>query len=389
MKKNTDVIIIGSGMAGLAQAALLAQRGIAVTVVDREDPAFLATEAFDARTVAFSQGTKEILSPLGVWKTWEHAAEAITEIDVQEGRDPFVLNFEATDSEADAFGWILPNTLVRKTLYEAAKKSGAKFVTGVSLDRIATDEKTITALLSDGAKITAQLLIGADGRNSRVRALTGVPTVEWDYKQTALVGLVHHEHAHRGLAVERFYIEGPFAVLPFTDDEKGNHRSAIVWTKHGKDVCGVPSLSDITNDLLPFFDERYGRVEAIGKWAAYPLGFCHAKKMIAKRVALISDAAHGMHPIAGQGLNVGMRDVAVLVEVLPTAKGDFGAPELLEKYQRARRFDVMAMMAATDILNRLFGKKFLPVRKLRSAGLGIVNALPPLKRFFANVAMGK
>ncbi len=435
MKKNTDIIVIGSGMAGLAQSALLARAGFAVTVVDRENPEFLASEENDARTVALSQGTKEILAPLGVWEKWAHAAQAITEIDVQEGHDPFILNFQADDSGAEAFGWILPNTNVRKILYDAARANGAEFVTGVALDRIGYSsvspakagvhrpdkqvmaerrngsrpspgnrDEGIVAILDDGQKITARLLIGADGRMSRVRALVGVPTVEWDYKQTALVGLVTHENPHDGLAVERFYTDGPFAVLPFTDDAQGNHRSAIVWTRPNTSLRRKPGSMDsglrrsdgsfdlqkISNALAPYFDERYGAVTAIGKWAAYPLNFCHAKKMIAPRVALISDAAHGMHPIAGQGLNVGMRDIAALTEILTAEKnGDIGAAAVLEKYQRARRFDVMAMMAATDILNRLFGKKFLPVRKLRSAGLGLVDRLPPLKRFFTAVAMGK
>jgi 2-octaprenyl-6-methoxyphenol hydroxylase len=406
VKKNTDIIVIGSGMAGLAQSALLAQVGFAVTVVDREDPAFLASEAFDSRTVALSQGTKDILAPLNVWKKWEHAAQAITEIDVQEGHDPFVLNFRATDSAAPAFGWILPNTLVRKVLYDAARASGVQFVTGISLNRLQADDKKITSILDDKQTLTAQLLIGADGRFSRVRALTGVPTVEWNYKQTALVGLVTHEKPHHGLAVERCYTDGPFAVLPFTDDEKGRHRSAIVWTHSTSSSSGLTrgssldsrfrgndgffDLQKISDAILPFFDERYGVVEAVGKWAAYPLTFNHAKKMIAPRVALISDAAHGMHPIAGQGLNVGMRDVARLAEILASEKGnDIGAAEVLEKYQRARRFDVMAMMASTDILNRLFGKKFFPVRRLRSAGLGLVDRVKPLKRFFTSVAMGK
>src|SRR5690606_9329631 len=164
-----------SGMAGLTQAALLAKAGFAVTVVDREDPGFMASEEFDSRTVALSQGTKDILAPLGVWKKWEHAAEAITEIDVQEGHDPFVLNFRADDSDTAAFGWILPNTLVRKILHEVARENGVQFVTGVALNRLQVDEKSVTALLDNQQMLTAQLLIGADGRQSRVRALIGVP----------------------------------------------------------------------------------------------------------------------------------------------------------------------------------------------------------------------
>ena len=391
-----DVIVIGAGMAGLTLAALLGKAGLRVTVIDREHPDTLATEAFDSRTVALSMGTRAILEPLKIWQGLEGAAQAITTIDVQEGHDPFVLNFEVQEKNEEAkqgegaFGWILPNTRVRKTLYETAKKYGVRFVQGALRDMTLTPEY-ITAVLMNGETHSADLVVGADGRASRVRDIIGVDTVNLNYKQTAWVGLITHDKPHHGLALERFYPEGPFAALPFTDD-KGLHRSAIVWTRHAPKKLPVPALEDISAMIAPLLDDRYGTATATGPWAAYPLGLTHAKQFVSKRVALISDAAHAMHPIAGQGLNVGMRDVKVLSELLVEAKAegnDPGSWDVLESYQSARRFDVMTMMAATDLLNRLFANDKRPVRALRSLGLGLVNRLPPLKRFFTGVATGK
>ena len=383
--KTTSVIIVGAGMAGLALAGLLARAGLRVTVIDREDPEKMATETFDSRTVALSLGTRAVLSPLGAWDDMKEWGEAIRLIDVQEGHDPFVLNFDASESEDGAFGWILPNTRVRSVLYKTAKTYGAIFVRGLLAD-IEQNETGATAVLADGTHHTAQLLIGADGRHSRVRDLLGVDTVNLNYKQTALVGLIAHEHPHHGLALERFYPEGPFAVLPFTDDGK-THRSAVVWTRHAPQKLNTPSLDDLTGMIAPMLDDRYGKTKATGLWAAYPLGLTHAKQFVAGRVVLISDAAHAMHPIAGQGLNVGMRDVSALAALLSDSS-DAGDAEILKRYQTARRFDVMTMMAATDLLNRLFGNDLRVVRGLRSLGLGLVDRVPRLKKFFTGVATG-
>ena len=390
--KKADILIIGSGMAGLSLAALLAQHGLVVMVVDREDPAAMAAESFDVRTVALSAGSRDILQPLGIWDEMVRHAAPITSIDVQEGHDPFLLNFQAGETASEAFGWIFPNHVVRGALYEAALNHGVKFVQGV-LKNISGE--SVTAILQSGDTISAQLLIGADGRFSRVRDLIGVDGITLPYHQAAWVGMVVHEHPHQGLAVERFYDTGPFAVLPFIDDAQGRHRSAIVWTqdlaKHQKTLA-VPDLPVLTAQLKSLFDDRYGAIEAVGKWASYPLSLYHAKQMTAARVALISDAAHAIHPIAGQGLNLGMRDVAVLCELLVAAREaqqDLGSPAVLEAYQRRRRADVFAMVAATDLLNRLFGTKLRSVRWLRSAGLGLVDKIPALKDFFMRTAMGK
>lgn len=380
--------MIGAGMAGLSLAALLARQGAKVTVIDRHDPGAMATDAFDSRTVALSLGTKKILEALHLWPQLLPVGAAITHIDVQEGHDPFVLNFRAGDVGDQPFGWIFPNSAVRRALYDSCCSNGVTFVTGASLETIEQSDADVTAVLSDGKRITGALLIGADGRDSRVRALLGIDTVRLEYRHTALVGLIEHEHPHHGLALERFYPTGPFAALPFTTTPKGRHRSAIVWSRHSRRSLRAPKeLQALTKEIEPMLDERYGSIEAVGTWAAFPLSLRHAKTMIAARVALISDAAHAMHPIAGQGLNLGMRDVEWLATHLPSAK-DPGGEALLQSYDRARRGDVLALMAATDLLSRLFGNNVPPLRWARSLGLGIVERIPPLKEFFMRQAMG-
>lgn len=391
---TTEIVMIGAGMAGLSLAALLGQKGFSVTVVDRESPELMAQENYDLRTIALSKGSRQVLEPLGIWDDLRPYGVAIESIDVQEGHDPFLLNFDAADINEEAFGWIFPNNAVRRLLLDAATQYGVQFVQDGLKDLIHGPDH-VTATLMSGKNITAKLVLGVDGRNSRTRAIIGVDGVTLPYHQAAWVGIVEHELPHHGLAVERFYDTGPFAILPFTDSKDGVHRSAIVWSHDlpkRATTLPVPANDVLTHMLKPLFDSRYGAIEAVGKWACFPLSLYHAKQMIGDRTALVSDAAHAIHPIAGQGLNLGMRDVAVLAELLGEARThgtDIGSNDLLETYQRRRRFDVFTMVAATDILNRLFGTKLHSVRWLRSAGLGLVDKVPPLKRFFMRVASGK
>ena len=247
-----------------------------------------------------------------------------------------------------------------------------------------------------------QLLIGADGRNSAVRELAGMDVVALDYEQIATVGLITHEHSHEGRAVEHFLSDGPFAVLPFTDDANGVHRSAIVWSRsldaRQRRLVAKRNLSEVTlakddlhAEITSRIDARYGKIEIIGKWDHYPLSLYHSTAMIADRVALVGDAAHAIHPIAGQGLNVGMQDIAYLVDLLGIAKAskdDLGSAELLDTYQTERRFKVFNIVAATDGLNRLFGITSVPLKLIRTLGLGAVQATPILKRYFVKRAMG-
>lgn len=416
-KQNTyDIIVVGGGLAGLTMAAYAGQAGYTVCVVDRVDPKQAVSAKYDGRTTAISYGSSKILDHIGAWQGLVPKGEPITAIDVQDNHAPFILNFDAQDVGGQPFGWIFDNLDIRIALYDVLKKKKNVYfeapaeVLGWAADP-QSDHATVT--LQD-KELNAKLVIAADGRPSKLRTWADIDLVYHDYKQRALVGTVIHEHPHNGLAVERFMTDGPFAILPMTDDAQGRHRSAMVWTMHsgrtGRDYSTLPD--DIFQiELERRFDDRYGAVHWEGSKMIYPLTLYHAKQMIGARLALISDAAHGMHPIAGQGLNVGMQDIGVLSGMLKAAKGgassiipdvigdlergndvgriDIGSPEFLREYQAVRRWPVFQMIAATDLLNRLFANNNPALRALRTIGLGAVNRISPLKKFFMKTAMGK
>ena len=416
MAKNsikTDIAIIGAGPAGLTLAGLLAQQGWQVCLVDRAHPRDMAKPVADARTTALSYGTSRLLDRLGVWADLEPSGSPITHIDVQDGRAPVVLRFDedAVREAAGAdtpMGWIVENPDLRRVLWENVERYGAqcRVLAPFSLESYQAHDTGVTVDLKDAQNgvsqtIEARLLIGADGRMSRVRDLAGLDVVALDYRQIATVGLIAHDKPHNGLALERFYSDGPFAVLPFTDDMHGRHRSAVVWTRpldaRQRRLVRQRQLHEIDltpPDLQQAIQARitpsYGMVEVLGRWDHYPLSLYHSTGLIADRVALVGDAAHAIHPIAGQGLNVGMQDMAVLADLLGPADAatDPGAPDVLADYQRQRRFNVFNMVAATDLLNRFFGMSSLPLKIIRPVGLGLVNAIPPLKNFFVKRAMG-
>ena len=241
--------------------------------------------------------------------------------------------------------------------------------------------------------MNAGLVIAADGVKSKARDWAGIETRNWSYDQTAIVTTVEHEFDHENIAVEHFLPAGPFAILPMQDDENGKHRSSLVWTEHGGDVDAILSLpeKDFNEMLTIKFEGQLGKVKSITKPQSFSLNLCHAKKYIAPNLALIAEAAHRIHPIAGQGLNLSLRDIACLGEVLQNAKNlglEYGSLSVLEEYQNWRRRDNLAMAVVTDGLNRLFSNDLPPVKFLRTRGLGIINKIPPAKRFFEKQAMG-
>jgi 2-octaprenyl-6-methoxyphenol hydroxylase len=238
-------------------------------------------------------------------------------------------------------------------------------------------------------EIEAKLIVGADGKKSFTRDWMDVPVREWNYKQRAVICTAAHEHPHNNEAVEHFWPEGPFAILPMSDDENGTHRSSVVFTEHGPEQNSLMKLSDeeFNAELRRKFPENYGHVEMIGRRAVHALSLVHAARYIAPRMCLVADAAHGIHPIAGQGLNLGFRDVKALGDLTKGAK-DPGNQDILENYQRTRRFDNMAMVAVTDGLVRLFSNNSPSMRALRRTGLKLVGKLPAAKRFFIRQAMG-
>lgn len=391
---SADVVIIGGGHAGCTMAALLAKNGVTSICIDQDDPEKTLQAAFDGRTTAISFGSQKVVKAAGAWDMLEQEACAIRDIKIMDSGSPTLLEFLVEDVEAEAFGWIVENRRLRQSLYQSLKN--LKHATHIAPARAADftrDENGVTVHLEDGRTARGQLAIGADGRNSFTREWMGIGTRGWKYGQRALVCIVTHENAHNNTAIEDFRSEGPFAILPMADDEQGNHRSSIVWTEHGEEKNSALHWDENTFNtaLGERFPAFYGKVSLAGKRFAYPLALTHAHDYIAPRMALVADAAHAIHPIAGQGLNIGLRDIAELAELLIVAKKDgrdMGAADLLQSYQRARRADNMAMAGATDTLNKLFSNDLSSVRILRKIGLRAVQRIPAARKFFMKQAMG-
>lgn len=392
-KNQADVIIIGGGLAGLTLAGLLGRNGIDVICLDRDPPAAQLSATFDGRTTAISYGSRQILEQSGVWDMLEdegHGACAIETIDILDGASARVaLQFDSAEA-GNMFGWIVENRDFRACLYRHVQTlpSVRHIAPAAAAGFIAYDDHA-EVTTTDGQVYTAKLVIGADGRNSAVRDWAGIGTRAWPYKQQAIVCTVAHDHPHRHVAVEHFRPEGPFAILPMTDDAQGQHRSSVVWTvEQAAKSSPLDWPEDVFNTALTArFPERYGEVRLIGKRFAFPLGLIHAHDYVGTRVALVADAAHGIHPIAGQGLNLGLRDVADLAEKISGAE-DAGDAAVLSAYQRNRRLDNVAMAGATDILNHLFSNDMQSVALMRRAGIAAVSRSKTAKRFFMKQAMG-
>lgn len=291
------------------------------------------------------------------------------------------------------FGWIVSNGDLRDALYNRiAALPLAKHIAPAQVSGFSVDVYGAAVALSNGRAFRAPLIIGADGKKSFTREWMNIPVRHWSYDQQAVVCVVTHEHSHNNNAIEHFLDEGPFALLPMADDDKGHHRSALVWTEHTNKSDSRLSWDDTTfitalNARLP---DPYGAVTHVSPRAAWPLSLTHAYNYIGPRMALVADAAHAIHPIAGQGLNLGLRDIAALAELLVEAKKDetdMGAPDLLEEYQRRRRFDNMLMAAATDNLNRLFSRKGKLIGLARKAGLHFISKSPRARQFLMRQAM--
>lgn len=394
MKKEYDIIVVGGGLAGLTMTALLARAGAHVLCIDREEPARMMGEAFDGRTTAISYGSRKVLEAAGVWERIAADACPIKTIQIMDGGSPVLLEFDSGEVGGRIFGWIAENRLIRRALYDAVGACRtARHIAPASVQDFAVDEAQARAVLADGATHGARLIIGADGRQSFTREWMGIGARAWSYRQRAIVCTVIHEQPHGNIAIENFRPEGPFAILPMTDDAQGNHRSSVVWTEHGPEPRSAIHYGQAVFDaaLTARFPEAYGAVRQTGGRFSYPLSLVHAHHYTGPRMALVAEAAHGIHPIAGQGLNMGLRDIAALAELAGEALAagdDPGAAALLARYQRQRRADNMGMAGATDVLNRLFSNDIAPVRLTRRAGLRLVAKMPVAKQFFMKQAMG-
>jgi 2-octaprenyl-6-methoxyphenol hydroxylase len=387
---RADVLVVGGGLAGLSLTAALGTAGVETVCVDRDSPATRADLAFDGRTTAIALGSRRILEGGGVWaKVPEEAKGAILEIRVADSDSPLFLHYDHREVGDEPFGWIVENRELRLALFaRLAELATVRHLAPAMVEGLERTAHGVLARLSDGRTVRASLVVGADGRNSMVRRWAGVRTIGWDYPQTAIVCCIEHEFPHHGVALEHFLPAGPFAVLPM----HGN-RSSVVWTERRDAADAYLSLppARFHDELSRRAGEWLGRVEVVGRRFSYPLSLLHAERYAAERVALIGEAAHAIHPIAGQGLNLGLRDVAQLAETVVDRLRlglDPGDRQTLARFQRLRRLDNVSLAAVTDGLNRLFSNAVPPVALARRLGLAAVGRVPPLKRFLMRHAMG-
>jgi 2-octaprenyl-6-methoxyphenol hydroxylase len=388
-----DIAIAGGGMVGLTLALALAQGGLHVAVADPLTRAQMEDERFDGRVAALAFASVRMLKVLGLWERLENDAQAIDDIVVNEGTlghgpTPFSLHFDHREI-GEPLGHIVENRHIRKALFAAvAAEDRIAFFPGTSATALAIDDDRALLTLGDGNAIASPLAIAAEGRDSPLREAQHIGTVGWDYGQTGIVSTVAHERPHRGVAYEQFLPTGPFAILPMT----GN-RASLVWTERTAEAQRIVALQgpEFAAELVKRFGNHLGDVAPIGPRWSYPLRLHLARSYAKDRFALAGDAGHTIHPLAGQGLNLGLKDVAALAEtVLDAARLglDYGRLDVLKRYERWRRFDSFALAAVTDSLNHLFSNDFAPLRLARDLGLGAVDRIAPLRRFFMRHAGG-
>jgi len=390
MADDVELLIAGGGLNGLLLGVACAGVGLDCAVVDREAPAVMLDPGFDGRSSAIAYGSQQVLHALDLWPAIAAEAEPIREIRVADNNAPLFLHYDHRELGTDApLGWIVENRVLRRALIERAQSlSSLALLAPLAVDGVLASPTAATATLSDGRRMAVRLVAAADGAASPLRRAAGIRTVEWSYRQIAIVTTVRHERPHAGIAVEHFLPAGPFAILPMTEN-----RSSIVWTEREELAPRIMALSEpaFAAELSSRFGDFLGAVEPVAPRWSYPVGLMLAERYIDRRLALVGEAAHVIHPIAGQGLNLGIRDIAALAELIVDTRRlglDIGDDALLQRYQQWRRFDAVLLAAVTDGLNRLFSNAITPLRFLRDLGLAAVNRLPPLKRFLMRDAMG-
>ena len=394
MEFDTDIAIIGGGLNGSSLALALAEAGQHVVLIDALGTAPRMQDTFDGRSYALALASARLLEGIGVWGAVMDHAQPMLEIKVTDGRtgegpSPFFMHFDHAEIEEGPMGYMVEDRHLRRALLETLAQS--RFIEQLNGEQVtaqAVDATGVTLTLASGKKIRSRLAIGADGRRTGIGARAGIKRVEWSYAQTALVCAIAHEKPHNGIAHQFFMPPGPLAILPLTEN-----RSSIVWSETDQNAAAIQSLDDeaYLKVLRPRFGDFLGEISLAGRRYTYPLGLSLAHEMIKPRVALVGDAAHGVHPIAGQGLNAGLRDVAALAEVIADAaqRGeDVGSAAVLDRYQEWRRFDNASLALATDSFNRLFSNDNPFVRIARDIGMAAVNALPGLRRGFIREAAG-
>lgn len=390
--QTVDVLIAGGGYVGLslALAIKVGASDLSVAVVDLREPDVADK---DGRASAIANAARTMMTTLGAWQGLEDQAQPINKMIItdSETRDPVrpvFLTFDGETKHGEPFAHMVPNGAMTKSMRARCQEEGVFIEAPQTVEDFQAHSGHVNIVLGDGRQVSSRLLVACDGVRSRLRDLAGIETVGWMYGQSGIVCTVSHERDHEGIAYEHFLPAGPFATLPLP-----GKRSSIVWTEKTATADALVNGDEFTFmlELERRFGAQFGELKLESRRVAYPLGLKLARSFIAPRLALAGDSAHGMHPIAGQGLNMGFRDTAALAEAVVDAARlglDIGSVDVLERYQRWRRFDTAQMGVVTDILNRLFSNDMTPVRMARSFGLGVVDRLPKLKSYFINEAAG-
>ncbi|WP_253299787.1 2-octaprenyl-6-methoxyphenyl hydroxylase [Wolbachia endosymbiont of Chironomus riparius] len=382
---NYDVIISGGGLIGLITAIGLSQNSISAAVIEKDT---LPRIPCDNRAFAISQGSKKILEKLGIWQFIEKEAEPILDICILDADSPFTVHYDHKMIGEEPMGYVVDSAIIWNTI-NSHFLNQLNIFSPHSYQIVTCDSGYVEVALDDQKKLTSQLFICAEGKSSKIPELFSMPKIKFNYKQSSIVCNVKHELHHENLAVERFFSDGPFAILPM----KGGYLSSIVWTSSCEIAEMLMSLSDeeFIVELKKRFGSYLGEIELLGTRGVYPLSFSFVKRLYKNRVLLIGDAAHAIHPVAGQGLNLGIRDVESVIRHAANAKVsgiDIGSNYLLQKISRDRLFDNVSMALATDGLNRVFSNRIFCIKVLRNFGLMIVENSSLLKKRFIQHAMG-
>lgn len=390
--ERLDVLIAGAGIAGLALAAALARALKPNFTIAVCDPALAQEPARDERVSAIAPGARYLLEALEVWRQIEDTAQPlrameITDSHLEDAVRPAFLHFDADSDESEPLAHIVEHRALLIALRETAAKAGIRFITS-NAESFAPGDEALGVRLADGSSCETRLLVAADGAKSKLRAAAGIRSVSWGYGQSGIVATIGHERDHEDRAEQHFLPAGTFAILPLA-----GRRSSIVWVEKSGEaerLIALPS-AEFKEELIRRFGLELGEIELLSPPRAYPLSFSIARRFVAERFALLGDAAHVIHPLAGQGLNLGFRGVAALAECIADAARiglDPGSPGVLERYERWRRFDTAMMAGATDGLNRIFSNHSDALRVARDVGLGVVERMPGLKRYFSREAAG-
>lgn len=394
MSFDADIIVVGGGLTGPALALACSLAGATAIVLDAGPEPTDDAPPFDGRSYAVALGSRNLLGALGVWPQLAEVAEPILDIVVSDGRagqgvSPMFAHFDHREIEEGPFGALVEDRHLRLALHRAARDNPhVDLRHGVTVTGQTVGPAFAEVTLSDGGTVRGKVIVGCDGRRSGVAERAGIRRHGWDYDQTSLVCAIAHNLPHEGTAHQIFLPPGPLAILPLRD-----RQSAIVWTESRARAEAIMTLDDAgyIAELRPRFGDFLGDISLVGQRYAYPLGLTLAERFVKPRIALVGDAAHGIHPIAGQGLNLGFRDIAAFAEVISEAhkRGeDIGTLPVLDRYQTWRRFDTSLLAVATDGFNRLFSNDNPVLRHLRDVGLGAVNRVAPLRRTFMREAAG-